>query len=84
MVVSSETVINKMQEELNRAKEAKQHSKMMDHISKIKLLSELLLDEHDKANRHEQEEPSKKEQLTEKIISTHTAKELDGTSIFDF
>jgi len=91
--ISSETVINKMMEELEKAKGSVHHSRLIDHISKVKLLSELLLEEY----HQEKKIPQEIEHLQTKLLNEEkTFKEIspkqqlidvddhDGTSIFDF
>lgn len=91
MVVSSETVIIKMMEEIQKAKKAVHHqTEMIEHISNVKLLSELLLEEHDNSKEIEQKESNREEtllkhkQIPSEFSSTNTINDEDGTSIFDF
>jgi len=89
MGVSNEKIINKMMEEIQMAKDTVQHQpKMMSHISKVKLLSELLLDEDEGEQRMSPDVHSTNAVQSEQVISNnspnHRIEELDGTSIFDF
>lgn len=81
MKISSETVIKKIEEEIGKVKKAENNDQIINHISKIKLLSELILEENNK-------ETSKKELIVKTQISNespaNTVNDLDGDSIFDF
>lgn len=81
MKISSETVIKKIEEEIDKAKKAKNNDQIIESISKIKLLSELILEESNK-------ETSKKDLIMKTQISSespaNTINDLDGDSIFDF
>src|SRR5690625_2100946 len=90
LVISSESVIQKMLNEIQKAnKVVHQPDVMIDHISKVKLLSELLLEEHQRNMNVQQKDSletvtslNQQNQSTE-YISTESTNE-DGTSIFDF
>jgi len=91
MVVSSETVINKMMDEINAAGKSIHNKKeMIEHISNIKLLSELLLDEYENKDKgFTEEKPNQNTLMTDthvksKFTPTHKIDDKDGTSIFDF
>ena len=83
MVISSETVIKKMQGEIEKAIKTKNHDQMIDHISKIKLLSELILDENKSKQGTGEKELILKTQIS-KELPPNTTTVQDGTSIFDF
>lgn len=82
MHVTSDTILNKMFNEVTEAKKVSQNDdELMKHIARIKLLCELLLDEKqiDKSN-----EEHMKQIIQTKSKVDDTIEEDDGTSIFDF
>lgn len=86
-MISKEVVLNKMMKELQAAMKAANNDKeMLKHISNLKLLAELFLDENEKENSDEHiQQPSLS---TNQISSTPSISpkvdDQDGTSIFDF
>lgn len=94
MAVSNKKIINKMIQELYQAKEKIETTQMNTHISNVKLLCELLLDEEEVQGRDtekiSQEEikamlgHSYHQQPIEKKTATIDHEEANGTSIFDF
>lgn len=88
MTVSNETVINKMIQQLEKAKRSiHDEAIVVDHISKVKLLAELILEEYvEKSPTIKQEKlnyiPMEKNYVDNKI-AVKTVEE-DETSIFDF
>lgn len=93
MAVSNEKIINKMIQELYQAKEKNETKQMHTHISNVKLLCELLLDEEDSTeNTEEISQAELKAMLGDSVDHKPTIKrtttidheEANGTSIFDF
>ncbi|MEI3604265.1 DUF5327 family protein [Pseudogracilibacillus sp. SE30717A] len=86
MVVSSETIINKMQKELEQAKKTSDEQEKREHISKIKLLCELLLEENKDTNIQTTKEQRTfvADPVNNDISVTPSVNDDDGTSIFDF
>lgn len=84
MAVSNEKIMNKMMTELQQAKAAVHNQKeWMQHIGHIKLLSELLLDQHDNVDKRI---VNSFEGIEEVAVQSLEPKETvdEGDSIFDF
>lgn len=95
MVISRETVLRKMQAELDEAKRAGENrDRFLQHVEKLQLLCELVLDEQKKAEsnvsevallerltKEESVKPSSKRSVHESFRNDTMD---DGTSIFDF
>lgn len=88
MTVSNETVINKMIQQLEKAKMSiHDEAIVVDHISKVKLLAELILEDCvEKSPTIKQEKPNyipMEKNYVDNKIAVKTVEE-DETSIFDF
>lgn len=89
MTISNKTVLNKIMEELQAAKRSiDEPAVMVDHISKIKLLSELILEDHVAGNQTEvaqkitPEKSVAETQKEHKVLQNNQGE--DSMSIFDF
>lgn len=85
--VSSETIIHKMQHEIERVKQTSDYQERREHISRIKLLCELLLEEKEESyvpNVKEQEVFLTKTVKNDVSVPRSISDDDDGTSIFDF
>ncbi|MGJ9458242.1 YwdI family protein [Oceanobacillus sp. CF4.6] len=97
MAITNGTIIKKMIDELYQAKESQHsHAKMVAHIANVRLLSDLFLEEDQKAEQETEftkeemkamigEQPGSKQvqqkQATKPIVNHE---EANGKSIFDF
>ena len=86
-MISNEKVLFKIKEQLEEAmKSVHDEQKMLRHISNIKLLTELFIDEHENERKDsETEQPSlKTSQVSNTPNVSPNVVDQDGTSIFDF
>lgn len=87
MAISNETVLHKIENELQLAKQSvHQPEKLKQHMANIKLLSELILEGVQEKKEGGIKRPEQNKQtppVHEKITISQPA-DKDGTSIFDF
>ncbi|MFD2130751.1 DUF5327 family protein [Pseudogracilibacillus auburnensis] len=87
MTISKDTVINKMMEELQAAKNSMHNNlEVINHISKVKLLSELILDEYEGEHQPKINEVTTLNNEQKSAEGQTATKHIpdDQSSIFDF
>ncbi|MUK89600.1 hypothetical protein GMD78_14625 [Ornithinibacillus sp. L9] len=95
MAIADETIIQKMIDELQKAKQEKSHTKMLNHIEHVRLLSDLFVTtDYEPTKKVQKEEISEAEMKamlgeSKKQPSYRKTTDLDeddanGNSIFDF